>query len=199
MALQYQSLDEAIAKAEGFGQMGAIPTLANNPGDITAGSWATAHGAVGSYTALGGQQIAKFPDVATGYSAEDALIAGNYSGGTLADLAGGWLSGSSAQAQQNWLNTITQQLGVPASTPVSQTAGAALSPATGAPSGPGLIDKAKAALSGATSFALFGPGVSWGRAGAFFLGFIVIAGALYLFKPVQEVVNSTARAGVRAL
>lgn len=38
MTSQIQSIAQAIATAEGFGVAGAIPTVRNNPGDITDGS-----------------------------------------------------------------------------------------------------------------------------------------------------------------
>lgn len=75
-----QKLAVGIEKAEGFGTPGAIPTRANNPGDIEYGPFAKAHGATGSITAAGGKQIAVFPDAGTGLSALYALLEKNYVG-----------------------------------------------------------------------------------------------------------------------
>jgi hypothetical protein len=75
-----QQLAAGIEKAEGFGTPGAIPTRANNPGDIEYGPFAKAHGATGSITAAGGKQIAVFPDVRTGLSALYALLEKSYMG-----------------------------------------------------------------------------------------------------------------------
>lgn len=54
-------LANAIAVAEGYGVAGAIPTRANNPGDLVVPGWSDA--------VLGDQGIAVFPDVATGWDA----------------------------------------------------------------------------------------------------------------------------------
>lgn len=207
MPLQYPSLDSAIGTAEGFGKPGTIPTLANNPGDIIAGSFATSHGAIGAITAAGGQQIAVFPSSDSGMAAADALVANNYNGGSLSDLARGWLGASADQSDvDNYSNTLSKALGVPASTPVTSLAGGGSPSTTGvaAPTIPGkiqsAIDSVKAAAGSATSFALFGPGVSWGRAAGFILGLIVLAGAIFLFKPVQEnVVQPVIGAGKKAV
>lgn len=37
------------------------------------------------------------------------------------------------------------------------------------------------------------PSINWGRIGAFLLGLLLIAGGLYLIKPVQQVVNRTGK------
>ena len=65
------TLQQAIAKQEGFGKPGARPTLLHNPGDIIYGTFATSHGAVGN---VGG--YAEFPDDATGWAALTALLSG---------------------------------------------------------------------------------------------------------------------------
>lgn len=202
MPLQYPTLDSAIGTAEGFGKPGTIPTLANNPGDLIAGPFATSHGAIGSITAAGGQQIAVFPNVDAGRNAQDALIANNYTGGTLSDFARNWLGTSADQSDVDaYAGNISKALGVPASTPVASLAGGGSPQATGvaAPT-TSLTDKAINAISSASSFALFGPGVSWERAAAFILGLIVLAGAIFLFKPVQEnVVQPVIGAGKKAV
>jgi hypothetical protein len=198
--LAFPSLDAAIAQAEGYNTAGSIPNLANNPGDLVAGPFATAHGATGSITAAGGQQIAVFPaGTNLGAQAEDDLIANNYTGGSIQDLATSWLSGSSPATQTQWANNVSTALGVPASTPVTSLAGGTASPAaTGvaAPStSPSLTQQAMNAVTSGNlaSFVLFGVPVT--RAAAFILGLIVIAGAIYLFKPVQKVVNTTIKRG----
>ena len=54
-------LARAIAKAEGFGKAGAIPTRAHNPGDLVLGD--VGHGT------LGAEKITVFGDDATGWAA----------------------------------------------------------------------------------------------------------------------------------
>jgi len=202
-SLAFPSLDAAIGQAEGFGTPDAIPTLANNPGDLVAGPFATAHGATGSITAAGGQQIATFPSVDQGTAAEDALIANNYTGGSLQDLATGWLKGSSQAAQDQYASNLSSILGVPSSTPVSQLAGSGSPSAAGvaAPITAGgilssLTGAATNMAANATSFVLFGVPIT--RAAAFILGLIVIAGAIFLFKPAQQAATTVIRAGRNA-
>jgi hypothetical protein len=214
MALLFGNLDAAIAKAEGYGPAGNIPTLANNPGDLVAGPYASAHGATGAITAANGQQIATFPDPATGFAAEDALIANNYSGGSITDLASSWLSGSSQQDQSSWANNVAGALGVPASTPVASLSGAAPSgaPASQATTGSGggpftALDNLAMKLD-----QLFGvqyPGeptagsgqagnaFSVGRVAAFFVGLIFLAGGIFAFKPAQDVIVNTGKAAAK--
>lgn len=59
-------LAQAIAKAEGFGAAGKIPTLAHNPGDLVEGD-------AGSGT-LGAEKITVYPDDATGWSKLDHQV-----------------------------------------------------------------------------------------------------------------------------
>jgi hypothetical protein len=189
--LAFPQLDAAIGTAEGYGKPGAIPTLAQNPGDLVAGPFATAHGATGAITAANGQQIATFPDFTTGQAAEDALVANNYTGGSISDLAANWLAGSPAADQQNWANTVASQLGVPASTPVTSLAGGGSPQASGvaAPSSsPGWAQSAINFITG-NSGTVSGTGFTWSRVAAFMLGLIVLAGAIFLFKPAQQAVG----------
>jgi hypothetical protein len=41
------------------------------------------------------------------------------------------------------------------------------------------------------------PAINWGRIAAFLLGLILIAGGIYLIKPVQESVNRTIKTGAK--
>ena len=185
-SLNFPALDAAIAKAEGFGTPGAIPTLANNPGDLIAGPFATAHGAVGSIPAAGGQMIAAFPDVATGTAATDALISSKYAGVTVADLSRGWLSGSDPTTQTNWANTVASTLGVPVSTPVGATPPFVMPPAgvTASQQGytaPGTVSNILNWLTGSAGnpAATAGTGgMSLGRVAAFILGLLFIFAGL---------------------
>lgn len=72
---------------EGFGVLGARPTTNHNPGDIIAGTFAHAHGAL-----LTASFIAIFPDDATGWSALTALLkAPLYAHGTVDSAIHLWL------------------------------------------------------------------------------------------------------------
>lgn len=55
------------------------------------------------------------------------------------------------------------------------------------------------AVGGALSSVLGIPAINWGRLAAFILGLILIAGGIYLIKPVQQVVNTNVKAGAKAL
>lgn len=200
MALNFPNLGAAIGVAEGFGPPGNIPTIANNPGDLVYGSFAISHGAIGAIPAANGQLIARFPDLSTGQAAQDSLISNNYAGGTINDLASGWLSGSSDAAKAAWASTVAGRLGVTPDTPVlsaeaGKTPVTGAGPITGIPALDGAIG-AYNVYKAATGDP--GGGFTWGRIGAFLLGLIFIAAALYMFKPVQEAVNNTVRVGMKA-
>lgn len=196
MPLQFPTLDTAIGQAEGFGKPGTIPTLANNPGDLVAGPFSTAHGAIGSITAAGGKQIAVFPSADQGTAAQDALIANNYAGGSIADLARSWLgSDASQQSVDSYAGNLSSALGVPASTPVTSLAGGG-SPSTSGVASPSIISKVGSAVANVVSYTIFGLPLT--RAAAFLLGLIVIGVALFLFKPTQQVIVSAAKKGAAA-
>jgi len=70
---------EAIARFEGWGKEGTIPTRDNNPGDIVAGTFTEAHGASGH-----AGRFATFPTPEAGFAALRSLLCAHYSGMTLA-------------------------------------------------------------------------------------------------------------------
>lgn len=72
------TLIEAIARMEGWGVEGALPTRDNNPGDICAGEFAEAHGAL---AAPG--RFAVFETAAQGFAALRDLLTRHYVGMTL--------------------------------------------------------------------------------------------------------------------
>lgn len=75
---------EAIAREEGYGISGDIPTRDNNPGDIEAGSFATHEGSDGVDASK--PRFARFPDSATGFQAlRDLLNSSSYLGLTIHD------------------------------------------------------------------------------------------------------------------
>ena len=198
MPLQFPTLAEAIARFEGFGTSGTLATRNNNPGNLIPGSFSTAHGAVGE---SGG--FAVFPDYNTGFQAEDALIK-NYAdkGYTIEELLRAWAppssAGNSEANTQKYIDFVSGKLGVPASTPISATAVPEYKPLPD--TGPSFLGSVLDGIVGApvsTLGTLFG--VPWSRIGAFLLGLIIIAGAIYLFKPVQNVVNKTAVTAAKTL
>lgn len=65
------TLQEAIARQEGFYVAGSLSSLNHNPGNIIIGNFAIAHGAVGS-----ARGYAIFPDDASGWKALTDLLSG---------------------------------------------------------------------------------------------------------------------------
>jgi hypothetical protein len=55
------------------------------------------------------------------------------------------------------------------------------------------------AVTGAVGSAIGLPAINWGRLAAFLLGLLLIAGGLYLFKPVQQAVNVRVQAAAKGL
>jgi hypothetical protein len=193
-ALQFGNLDAAIAQAEGYNTPGTIPNLANNPGDIIAGPFASAHGATGSITAAGGQQIATFPDPATGLSATDALVASKVASGAtdINSLAQSWLgSNASPTDVSNYAGNIAGAL-TAAGTPASpSTALSSLTPAAAGGTSSSLLGKIASNV--------IGPNISFGRAGAFIVGLLFILGGILALKPAQNIVVNAGRKAASAV
>lgn len=222
--LSFPTFDKVISQFEGFGSPGATTiNLANNPGAIIPGSFATAHGATGTLYTSSGQPVATFPSIQAGTSAEDALVsyyANN--GANIADLINAWspanAPGNNPASTQNYINTVAQKLNATPTTPVIQ-AEQAYDAGQGATNAPGTTSGSPATPGGGSTVgsvlqqlwsgdplglnqvgpaAPSGSGLSWGRVAAFLLGLILVGVGLWMFKPVQQVVSSgtrTARAG----
>jgi hypothetical protein len=102
-----QAIAKAIAKAEGFGIPGAIPTVSHNPGNLKLGD--TGNGT--------NQGKTIFPDDATGWQAlyhqVGLMISGQSDyygpGDTWRDIAGTWVGTPDAN---NWMLTVTRELSV---------------------------------------------------------------------------------------
>lgn len=184
MALQFPTLDAAIASFEGFGTPGTLATVNNNPGNLIYNGYTQNLGATGS-----NQGFAVFPDSVTGANAEDNLV-GYYAGqgDTIQQLINSWAPptapGNSTASTTNYVNSVSQAVGGSPSTPVSSLAGAAPSSTTSSVAG---FLSALSNPAGAVANSL---GASWSRIAAFVLGLIFIAAGLYLFKPVQQVINN---------
>ena len=82
------SFIEAIARQEGFGVSGAIPTRDDNPGDIIWGRFAQAEGATedGRY--------AKWTTAQDGFNAERTLLVDDYLGLTVRQALNKWAPAS---------------------------------------------------------------------------------------------------------
>jgi hypothetical protein len=192
--LAFPSLDSSIATMEGFGVPGTIATRQNNPGNIIAGPFASGFGGV-----PGTNGIAAFPDVASGTAAEDTLLqqfaaSGKTLGGALNTWVPPTAPGNSPAATQNYIDSVSGKLGVPADTPLSALGnfGAMTGAAVGAaPTAVG------AGLSTAAQTFLFG--VPATRLAAFILGLIFIAAGLWSLKSTQTIIGGAVRVGKRGL
>jgi len=115
---------QAIAGAEGFGVAGAIPTLANNPGDLTAISSTSAYvGDTGQR--MGSANIIVFDTVQDGWNAlyqyVESMLGGNeiYSPSMTLAQAGSIYSGGSA----TWVQNVANTLGVDPSVTLAELSG----------------------------------------------------------------------------
>ena len=103
-----QQLAQAIARAEGFGVAGAIPTLAHNPGDLVIPGW--------EGDTLGSAGISVLPDDQTGwarlYHQLQLIVDGRshvYSlDDSISDMADKWTTTD----QEAWANNVAGALGV---------------------------------------------------------------------------------------
>lgn len=208
MPLNYPVIDSLIAQFEGFGQAGKPATVNNNPGNLIASPFSTANGAIGSSNGF-----AVFPDPQTGTAAMDALVQHYDSKGlTIADLIQKWSPGSAPgntpAGTQSYTDFLSAGLGVPSQTQIGTAE--KKTPDSGSPTGsgsstPGLLSS----INSAVFQAIIGQSGSdatgtqaqftFARIGAFILGFIFIAAGLYMFKPVQNIVNTTARGAAEAI
>jgi hypothetical protein len=110
---------QAIAKAEGFGLADAIPTIANNPGDLTgkdAGSFPT----MGTANMEG---VIKFMNLQDGWTALYVKVSRMLAGGskvytpnlTLAQVGMLYSGGD-----KNWATNVAAELGVPETTTLAE-------------------------------------------------------------------------------
>lgn len=209
-SLQYPTLDAAIAQAEGFNTPGTIAANQHNPGNLVYNDYTKSLGATGA----GSKGIAIFPDDQTGLSAEDSLVSTYAAKGlTIDQLSENWAPatapGNDANTPSTWASNVASYLGVSGSTPTQALAGQSQGPgvtgkikdlASGVlqnafPSGADIGKLAGAANS--TIATLFGISIS--QFGAFVLGLIIIAGAIFLFKPVQNIAVKAGRGAIAAI
>lgn len=83
------TLLEAIAREEGYYVPGSRAARNNNPGNVEAGRFAVAHGAIGS-----DGRFAHFPSPLVGYACMSALFGSGYRGMTLQGAISRWAPSS---------------------------------------------------------------------------------------------------------
>lgn len=76
------TLQQAIAKQEGFEIPGSLAARNHNPGNIIAGSFANSHGSIGA-----AHGYAVFPDDETGFACLTALLSGPFYQGRTVEVA----------------------------------------------------------------------------------------------------------------
>lgn len=192
------ALAAAIAKAEGYGTPGAIPTVANNPGDLALGD--QGYGTMGA-------GITVFPDLSSGIAALENQVTKMTTGTshvytpdeTLADAGNTYASGDS-----NWASNVASALGVPTSTTLGSLANGSSSSGVGA----GILSalsngaagsQAATAVSAATGAQTISSALSsWSVSRVVFiiLGFLFVAAGIFSFKTGQQVITEFGK-GVR--
>jgi hypothetical protein len=118
--LGISALAQAIATAEGYGVDGAIPTLANNPGDLVIPGW--------TGQTIGSEGIAVFSTPAEGWARLGHQLTLISSGAsrvyqrsmTIADMANKWAPGAQAAG---WAANVANSLGVTTDTTVDSILG----------------------------------------------------------------------------
>lgn len=119
------TLADAIAKAEGFGVPGAIPTLANNPGDLALGD--QGFGTMGA-------NITIFPTLQDGQTALESQVTAMLSGTskyynpneTIAQVGQTYAGGNTS-----WARNVANFFGVPQDATLSEAIGGAALGASG--------------------------------------------------------------------
>lgn len=109
-----QNFARAIAYAEGYGIPGAIPTVANNPGDLVLPGWSPTMGSAG---------IAVFDSADYGWSRlyrQLALIVGGQSDYYRLNMTIAEMGRTYAGGDENWSRNVASYLGVSPSTSLRQ-------------------------------------------------------------------------------
>lgn len=193
------TLADAIAIAEGYGQPGAIPTAANNPGDLALGD-------IGYGTM--GQGITVFPTQQAGQAALDNQLSLIQSGGsqyyspneTISQMGNTWSGGN-----PDWANNVASALGVSPNTPINSLS----QNSSGGLNMGGFWNSLKQAFGGgnlsqsdiqawnaagqSAKQQITGSGIP-ARAAAFIVGVIAIGVGLLMFKQTQTIIKTAGKA-----
>jgi len=199
------NLKSAIANAEGFGKPGAIPTLANNPGDLVLGD--IGYGTMGA-------GITVFPDLTSGSNALSSQLtkilngtSSNYSPTETLSQMGATYAGASGGS--TWASNVAKFLGLTPDATIAQAAGA--TPSTGSASSPGVVASVKSSTALATVKAIasyfFGGSDSIASVGTDYLsrsviivvGLLFVGGGLLLFKPTQNIIIAGANVAKKGI
>jgi len=183
------SLSNAIAQAEGYGVSGALPTLANNPGDLKLGD-----------QGLGTLQgITIFPNAQAGQVALQNQVNSMLDGSsqyydpsmTLSDIGQTYANGDS-----NWAQNVANILGTDVNTPLGQIASSSTSSPVSAISS--LASSASGASSALSSITSIFNGFTLEDFVFIAVGILLIAAGLFAFKTTQNIIEVTTSAAKRA-
>ena len=188
-SLNFPNIDTAIATAEGYGHPNAIPTLANNPGDLALGN-------LGNGTL--GHGITIFPSPQAGIAALDNQVgriangsSANYSPGESIASIGQTYAGKGQQGT-NWSSIVAKILG--------QTVTSALFPTMGAVGNTsnlaGAINPNTNIVGGTSTIA---SPFNLGRVAAGIIGLICIAGGIFMLKSSQTIIQTTGKVAKKAV
>ncbi|HEY1644759.1 MAG TPA: hypothetical protein VGF75_00035, partial [Candidatus Saccharimonadales bacterium] len=184
-SLNLDEFGSSIANAEGYGVPGAVPTIANNPGDLELGDVG-----FGVTSAANGNEITNFPTAQAGADAltnqENLIANGNSSaytsGESLSDFANTYSGGS-----QSFLQNIESYLGVGENTSLSSLLGAAGEQALGVnPIGTQLTGAGVAGGSSLTMDVVF-----------IVLGIVLIGIGALSFKGTQTIIETVGSTAAR--
>ena len=114
------TLQQAIARQEGFGPLGTRATRNHNPGNIRWGTFARLHGA----TENDGAGYAVFPDDATGWAALTALLSNPpYSGLNVAEALNKYAPAADGNAPVVYVANICDWCDCAPATPIADLLG----------------------------------------------------------------------------
>lgn len=187
------TLPNAIASFEGYGITGSLAQQNNNPGNLVYSPWESEYG--GEPGGSGG--FASFPDASSGMAALKNRLSQLISqGDSISDIVDTWAGtqyGNSQASVDNYTNFLSQQTGIDANTPLSQ---ALASQGKMTAFGFTLTPESKSINSKLTSINPITELETWitsnaERFATGIIGLIAIAGAIYLFKPIHQVVSKS--------
>lgn len=197
-SLNFPNIDTAIATAEGYGQPNAIPTLANNPGDLALGN-------IGNGTL--GQGITIFPSPQAGVAALDNQVgmiangtSANYSPNETINQIGQTYAGQGQQGT-NWASNFAKSLGINPNSTFAQLLGKTsnLFNSNGLPA---WASNAQNSFAGTANFAGSKSSSSpfnLGRVAAGIIGLICIAGGIFMLKSSQTIIQTTGKVAKKAV
>jgi hypothetical protein len=201
------SLYAGISQAEGYGLDNALPTQANNPGDLELGD--IGYGTVGN-------NITVYPDYTTGQNALVGFLNNIFSGNNpndspsmsiqqFADTYVNGPQGGTTQGSQNWAQTVAQSLNAGVDTPIGEAVGSAQNPDAADQYSLGVSGYggfgAPSPTTGVPSVGQFSgsPGQASGRTLSDYvsigMGLLLLGAGLFMFRQTQVLIQGAGSVG----